>query len=85
MEAWFTVTPAWRTSSGSRGWAKDTRFCTFTWLMSRLLPLAKATVMLLVPSAPLVEVRNSMFSTPLICCSSTLVTPCSTLTASAPT
>ena len=40
--------------------------------------------MALLPSAALVEVMNSMFSTPLICCSSTAVTPSSTLTASAP-
>ena len=53
--------------------------------MSPSLPLAKVTEMALEPSAALVEVMNSMFSTPLICCSSTLVTPCSTLTASAPT
>ena len=85
MEAWFTVMPDWRTSSGRLGWARATRFCTFTWLMSPLLPLAKVISIALVPSAALVEEMKSMFSTPLICCSSTLVTPCSTLTASAPT
>ena len=53
--------------------------------MSPSLPLAKVISIALVPSAALVEEMKSMFSTPLICCSSTLVTPCSTLTASAPT
>ena len=80
----LTVTPDWRTSAGSWGSARATRFCTFTWLMSPSVPLANDTVMALLPSAALVEVMNSMFSTPLICCSSTEVTPSSTLTASAP-
>ena len=52
--------------------------------MAPSVPLAKAMLMALLPSAALVEVMNSMFSTPLICCSSTEVTPSSTLIASAP-
>ena len=43
------------TSSGRLGWARATRFCTFTWLMSRSLPLANDTLIALVPSAALVE------------------------------
>ena len=39
-----TVTPSRRTSSGSRGSAIATRFCTSTWAMSRSVPSAKVTV-----------------------------------------
>ena len=38
-----TVTPIWRTSSGSRGSAIATRFWTSTWAMSRSVPSAKVT------------------------------------------
>ena len=63
----------------------ETRFCTFTWLMLPSVPLSNDTEIELTPSDELLEVMKSMFSTPLICCSSTEVTPCSTATASAPT
>ena len=49
------------------------------------VPLSNDTEIELTPSEELLEVMKSMFSTPLICCSSTEVTPCSTATASAPT
>ena len=39
-----TVTPIRRASSGSRGSAIATRFCTSTWARSRSVPSAKVTV-----------------------------------------
>ena len=53
--------------------------------MSPSVPLSNETEMELTPSDELLEVMKSMLSTPLICCSSTEVTPCSTASASAPT
>ena len=85
FEALLTVTPAFRTSSGNWGSAKETLFCTFTWLILPSVPLLNDTEIELTPSAELLEVMKSISSTPLICCSSTEVTPCSTDTASAPT
>ena len=49
------------------------------------VPLLKDTEIELTPSDELLEVMKSISSTPLICCSNTVVTPCSTDTASAPT
>ena len=46
-----TVTPSRRTSSGSRGSAWLTRFCTCTWAMSMSVPSAKVTVSCMAPSA----------------------------------
>ncbi len=39
------VTPLRWTSSGSRGCAIATRFCTSTWALSRSVPSLKVTVM----------------------------------------
>jgi hypothetical protein len=39
-----------RTSTGTRGSAVATRFCTCTWAMSRLVPSSKVTAMVKRPS-----------------------------------
>ena len=53
----MTVTPVFFTSTGRRGKAVLTRFCTSTAARSLSRPTSKVAVMLLVPSLPLVEVR----------------------------
>ena len=63
------VTPSWRVSSGSRGSAWLTRFCTCTCARSTSVPMRKVTVSARLPSAVAWEDMYSMFSTPLICCS----------------
>ena len=50
-ELFATVTPIWRTASGSRGVAVETRFCTCTCAMSRLTPMSKVTAIEKRPSA----------------------------------
>ena len=40
----FVLTPSRLTSSGSRGSAVWTRFCTWTWAMSRSTPCSNVTV-----------------------------------------
>ncbi len=45
------VTPSWRTSSGSRGSAWLTRFCTCTCARSTSVPIRKVTVRVSTPSA----------------------------------
>ena len=54
-ELLFTVTPIWRTSSGSLGSALATRFWTSTWLWSTLVPCSNVTVMVSAPSPVEVE------------------------------
>jgi hypothetical protein len=44
------TTPRRRTSSGSRGSAEDTRFCTSTWALSRFVPSLKVSVIVSWPS-----------------------------------
>ena len=68
------LTPSWRTSSGSRGSACATRFCTCTWAMSTSVPIRNVTVSVRTPSAVACEDMYSMFSTPLICSSSGVAT-----------
>ena len=80
----MTVTPMLRTSAGSRGCAIETRFCTWTCAMSRLVPRSKLTWMEKRPSAVEFEYMYSMFSTPLICCSSGVTTVEATTSALAP-
>ena len=47
----FTVvTPIWRTSSGRRGKARCTRFCTCVSACSTLVPILKVTVSIIEPS-----------------------------------
>ncbi len=45
-----TVTPMERTSSGRRGWAMATRFCTRTCAVSRSVPSLKVTASDMLPS-----------------------------------
>ncbi len=68
------VTPDWRTSSGSRGSAWATRFCTWTCARSTSVPMRKVTVVVSTPSDVAVDDMYSMFSTPLICSSSGVAT-----------
>src|SRR5262249_16428909 len=49
-EAFATVMPMLRTSTGTRGWATATRFWTCTWAISRLVPSSNETAMLKRPS-----------------------------------
>ena len=49
------VTPVFFTSAGRRGSAVFTRFCTSTAARSLSRPTSNVTVMMLVPSLPLVE------------------------------
>ena len=49
-EALVTVTPILRTSIGRRGCAIATRFWTWTWAMSRLVPSSNETAMVKRPS-----------------------------------
>ncbi len=63
-------TPMARTSSGRRGSAWATRFCTCTCARSMSVPIAKVTVRASVPSMVACEDMYSMFSTPMISCSS---------------
>src|SRR5215470_10992645 len=79
-----TVTPILRTSAGSRGWAIDTRFCTCTCAMSRLMPRSKVTEIENFPSAVEFDDKYSMFSTPLICSSIGATTVEATTSALAP-
>ncbi len=44
------VTPSWRTSSGRRGSAWLTRFCTCTWARSTSVPTRNVTVSVSTPS-----------------------------------
>jgi hypothetical protein len=63
------VMPVARTTSGSCGNAKLTRFCTRTWAMFRSVPLLNVTVSVYVPSLVHCDVMYSMSSTPFTCCS----------------
>ena len=68
------VTPSWRTSSGSRGNAWATRFCTCTCARSTSVPTRKVTVSVSTPSEVDCDDMYSMFSTPLICSSNGVAT-----------
>src|SRR3954462_14019045 len=68
-DCFLTVTPVAFTTSGSTGRACDTRFCTWTWAVSRSTPSLNVTIRLYEPSLLHCEDMYSMFSTPLICCS----------------
>ncbi len=83
-EFFATLTPSRRTSSGSRGSAIATRFCTSTWARSRLVPSSKVTLIVSRPSPVEEDCRNSMPSTPLISCSSGVATVSATVSALAP-
>ena len=79
-----TEMPTVFTSFGSRPSTCEMRFCTSTAARSRLRVTSKVTVTVDVPSLPLVEVMYCMPSTPLIACSSGVVTAVSTVSALAP-
>src|SRR5881628_3653822 len=66
--------PVFLTSLGSRPSAWFTRFCTSTDARSTFRVTSNTTVIWLVPSFPLVEVMYFMPSTPLMACSSGIVT-----------
>ena len=84
LDTLVTEMPTCFTSFGSRPSACEMRFCTSTAAMSRLRVMSKVTVIAQVPSLPLVEVMYCMPSTPLIACSSGVVTAVSTVWALAP-
>ena len=71
----FSVTtPSLCTSSGRRGIALLTLFCTKVVASSGSLPIAKVTVNVVVPAEFASDDWYSMFSTPFISCSSTVAT-----------
>jgi hypothetical protein len=78
-----TVTPIWRVWSGSLGVASATRFCTSTWAWARSAPGRKVTVMVTWPFED-DEDMYSIFSTPLISCSSGAATVSARVSAEAP-
>ena len=82
--AFFTVTPCRVTSSGSLLWACATRFCTSVFTVSRSVPVSKYTEIDRRPSLDAFDCMYSMFSTPLIACSSGTATVSSTTCALAP-
>src|SRR5688572_27543431 len=80
----WTVTPSWRTSAGSRPIAWLTRFCTSTAAMSGSRVTSNVTVIWLKPLLVLLEDMYRMPSMPLMACSSGVVTAVSTVSALAP-
>src|SRR5271170_2426804 len=60
--AFATMTPCCVTSVGNRGCASATLFCTCTWAMSWLVPVAKLRVMVAVPLLLDVEVKYKRLS-----------------------
>jgi hypothetical protein len=78
------TTPTRCTSSGSRGCAIATRFCTSTCALSRSVPSLKVTVMLSWPFEVAWLYMYSMSSTPLISCSIGVATVSDTVCAEAP-
>ena len=79
-----TVTPCCCTTCGSRGCASCSLFCTCTCAMSGLVPWAKFSVMVMLPSLSLSDERYSRLSMPLSCCSITCTTVLCTVSAEAP-
>jgi hypothetical protein len=78
------MTPVFFTVSGSRPCAWLTRFCTSTAARSTFRVTSNVTVIWLVPSLPLLDVMYFIPCTPLIACSSGIVTADSTVCAFAP-
>ena len=58
-ERFWVTRPTWRTTSGRRGSAWETRFCVCTCAMSRLVPSRKVTVIEKLPSGVAVELCRS--------------------------
>jgi len=79
------VTPRLRTSTGRRASAVLTRFCTSTAARSMSREASNVTVMFDEPSFDDDDVMYFIPCTPLICCSSGMVTPDSTSAELAPT
>ena len=73
------MTPVFFTAFGSRPSAWFTRFCTSTAARSGSRLTSNTTVMLLFPLLSLVEVMYFIPSTPLMACSSGIVTALSTV------
>ena len=80
----FVVTPVCFTMSGSVGKAIETRFCTSTWAMSRLVPNSNVTVRLYAPSFVHCDDMYMIPSTPFTCCSIGAATESATSRALAP-
>ena len=83
-EFFFTVTPSRWTASGRRGSAMATRFWVSTWAVSRSVPSLNVTETISLPSPVDWLLKYSMFSTPLICCSSGVATVWLSTSAEAP-
>jgi len=79
-----TEMPCWFTSAGRRGTASCTRFWVCTAAMSGLVPGAKVSVMFTPPLEVELEVKYSIRSSPVSCCSITCVTVRSAVSALAP-
>src|SRR5882672_9144155 len=79
--AFLTCTPSRWTSSGRRGRASWTRFCVSICATLRSVPIRKVTVTVSLPSPVDWLFMYSMFSTPLICCSSGVATVRETVSA----
>ena len=79
-----TEIPVRRTSSGKRGSASATRFCTSTWARSRSVPTSNVTVSCIVPSLIACDVIYSMLSTPFTSCSIGVATVSAIVCALAP-
>ena len=84
VDTFATEMPTCFTSFGNRPSACEMRFWTSTAATSRFRETSNVMVIAHVPSLPLVEVMYCMPSTPLIACSSGIVTPVSTVCAFAP-
>jgi hypothetical protein len=83
-EALRTVTPSRCTSSGRRGTATETRFCTSTCAVSTSVPGLNTTLIVSVPSPTDCELMYSMLSTPFTSCSIGVATVCASTSADAP-
>jgi len=83
-DCFLICTPESRTSWGSWGMARLTRFWTSTVASSRSRPSSKVTVRFMRPSLALMEFMYIMSCAPLTCCSMGVVTACSTTWALAP-
>ena len=83
-DALRTVTPRRCTSSGRRGVATETRFCTSTCAISTSVPGLNTTLMFSVPSPTDCEVMYSMLSTPFTSCSIGVATVSASTSAEAP-
>jgi len=84
LACFVMMTPVFFTSFGKRPSAWLTRFCTSTAARSTSRVTSNVTVTWLVPSLPLEEVMYFIPGTPLMACSTGVVTADSTVCAFAP-